>query len=120
MTVVETAATAIWVISGVAGKCVGVTSEEEDTVESLRAAALVSDAHIAALAAEVEQLHAAMESRSTIEQAKGVLMHSMGIGPEAAFAVLIASSQRENRKLREIADEIARAQDGGSRSDVGA
>lgn len=71
---------------------------------------LASDARIAELIAEVEGLRAAMEHRSVIEQAKGVLMHSMEIGPEAAFAVLVAASQRENVKLRDLAKRIADAQ----------
>jgi len=34
-------------------------------------------------------------------------MHTLRCGPDAAFAVLVAQSQSENRKLREIAGEIA-------------
>lgn len=75
------------------------------------AAALVSEARIAELVAEVEGLHRQMEHRSVIEQAKGVLMSSMHIGADAAFAVLVAASQRENVKLRDIAARIAGAQD---------
>jgi len=48
----------------------------------------------------------AMKSRATIEQAKGVLMAAQRCGPEDAFQVLVRASQRENRKLREIAEEI--------------
>jgi AmiR/NasT family two-component response regulator len=81
------------------------------TVESLRAEALVAEARIAELAAEVEHLHTAMKSRADIEQAKGVLMHSMGIGPDAAFAMLVAASMRENVKVRDIAARIAAAQE---------
>ena len=81
-----------------------------DRVAELEADALLRDARIAELVAEVEGLRAAMEHRSVIEQAKGVLMHSMRCSPDAAFAVLVAASQRENVKLRDVAARIAAAQ----------
>ncbi len=79
----------------------------------LEAEAIIRDARIAALAAEVEGLVAAMEHRAVIEQAKGVLMSTMQIGQEAAFAVLVAASMRENVKLYKIAERITAAQDTG-------
>lgn len=82
----------------------------EDQIVRLEAEGLLKDARIVDLVTEVEQLQAAMEHRSVIEQAKGVLMHSMQIGPDAAFAVLVAASQRENVKLRDVAVRIAGAQ----------
>jgi AmiR/NasT family two-component response regulator len=80
-------------------------------IEGLEAAGLAKDEQIAALVEEVEHLHRAMEHRGVIEQAKGVIMSSMGCGPDAAFAVLVAQSQRENRKLREVAVELADSQE---------
>ncbi len=53
-----------------------------------------------------DQLQHAMESRATIEQAKGVLIGQSRISPEEAFNLLVRASQRENRKLREIAAEV--------------
>lgn len=55
-----------------------------------------------------EQLEAAMTSRATIEQAKGILMARTPMSPDEAFDLLRKASQRENRKLRDIADEIVR------------
>lgn len=52
------------------------------------------------------QLGNALESRGVIEQAKGVLMAWQGCTPDAAFDILRRVSQRENRKLRVIAEEI--------------
>jgi GAF domain-containing protein len=52
------------------------------------------------------QLTAAMESRATIEQAKGILTAQRGCSPEDAFALLRAASQRENVKLRQVAERI--------------
>jgi hypothetical protein len=52
-------------------------------------------------------LRTAMETRAEIEQAKGVIMATSGCSAAEAFELLRAQSQRENRKLREIAQEIA-------------
>lgn len=53
-----------------------------------------------------ENLHQAMRSRATIDYAIGILMANSGRSPEDAFQVLVRASQRENRKLRDIAAEI--------------
>lgn len=53
-----------------------------------------------------EQLRAAMGSRAAIEQAKGVVMAAEGCDPDTAFHLLVQQSQRENRKLRDVAQEI--------------
>lgn len=50
-----------------------------------------------------EGLRAALRSRDLIGQAKGIIMERNGVGEEAAFAILAASSQRQNRKLTEVA-----------------
>jgi AmiR/NasT family two-component response regulator len=85
---------------------------EGERIAELEADALLRDARIAELVQEVEGLRAAMEHRAVIEQAKGILMHSMKCSADAAFAVLVAASQRENVKLRDVAVRIAAAQDG--------
>lgn len=51
-------------------------------------------------------LAAAMAYRETIEQAKGVLIATTGCSPDDAFELLRQQSQSENRKVREIAQEI--------------
>ena len=53
-----------------------------------------------------QDLATAMKSRATIEQAKGVLMGAQRCSPDEAFQILVRASQRENRKLREIAEEL--------------
>jgi GAF domain-containing protein len=53
-----------------------------------------------------EDMAEAMKSRAVIEQAKGVLMGAQRCGADEAFQLLVRASQRENRKLREIAAEI--------------
>jgi GAF domain-containing protein len=55
-----------------------------------------------------ENLEQAMKSRAIIEQAKGAIMTTMGCDEDAAIQVLIDQSQRQNIKLREVADEIVR------------
>jgi hypothetical protein len=56
---------------------------------------------------EMELLAAALESRDTIGQAKGVIMVTMRCNADEAFQLLKQQSQHENRKLVEIAAEIA-------------
>jgi GAF domain-containing protein len=51
-------------------------------------------------------LEIALDSRAVIDQAKGVLMGQQGCSAEKAFDVLRRASQRENRKLHDIAQEI--------------
>lgn len=54
-----------------------------------------------------EQLTEAMRSRAIIEQAKGMLMaQSPSLDADAAFDLLRRASQRENVKLREIAQRM--------------
>jgi transcriptional regulator with GAF, ATPase, and Fis domain len=51
-------------------------------------------------------LSEAMKSRAVIEQAKGMLMAAQGCDEETAFGLLVKASQRENRKLRDVARRI--------------
>ena len=53
-----------------------------------------------------EQLQTAMQSRSVIEQAKGILMGARRCGAEEAFDVLVKLSQDTNRKLRDVAQAL--------------
>lgn len=54
-----------------------------------------------------EQLTQAMQSRAVIEQAKGILMaRTPHLSADEAFDLLRKASQRENVKLREIAQRI--------------
>ena len=53
-----------------------------------------------------QDLATAMKSRATIEQAKGVLMGAQRCSSDDAFQILVRASQRENRKLREVAEDL--------------
>lgn len=55
-----------------------------------------------------ESLQQAMISRSTIEQAKGIIMGSMRCDADAAIQLLITQSQAQNVKLRDLAAEIVK------------
>ncbi|MEA2432644.1 MAG: hypothetical protein QOG54_101 [Actinomycetota bacterium] len=54
----------------------------------------------------VQQLYQAMESRSSIDIAKGVLMERHHMSSDEAFAFLKTESQERNVKIREIALEL--------------
>lgn len=73
----------------------------ESASAALANAALYRSAHDLAT-----QLTAALDSRGIIEQAKGILMAADRISPNEAFDLLRRASQRENRKLRSVAESI--------------
>jgi AmiR/NasT family two-component response regulator len=59
----------------------------------------------------IRNLQAAMETRAPIEQAKGILMATHRCSPDEAFEMLSTESQTQNRKLRDVANDlIARTQ----------
>jgi AmiR/NasT family two-component response regulator len=55
---------------------------------------------------ECEQLHIAIDHRTVIGQAQGILMERLGIDADQAFAYLRRVSQCENRKLITICSDI--------------
>jgi GAF domain-containing protein len=55
------------------------------------------------LAAQLEQ---ALTSRAQIDQAKGVLMATLGVSPDDAFKRLVSASQHRNVKVRDIAAQL--------------
>jgi GAF domain-containing protein len=82
-------------------------AEEHAAAFANQAAVVLSNAQAYWGALEVtRQLEAALESRPTIDQAKGILMAQSRITADEAFELLVRASQRENRKLRDIAAEI--------------
>jgi GAF domain-containing protein len=60
----------------------------------------------------MDQLHTAMQSRSIIDQALGILMGRQKCTAAEAFAILRAASQSRNRKIAVIAAEIITATTG--------
>ena len=55
----------------------------------------------------LEQLAEAVEHRTTIGMAMGILMERLDLDADAAFAYLRRVSSHQNRKLYVIASEIA-------------
>ena len=53
-----------------------------------------------------DQLGEALASRDVIGQAKGILMARGAGTPNEAFDILRRASQRQNRKLREVAQDV--------------
>ena len=60
----------------------------------------------------VDQLHTAMQSRSVIDQALGIVMARQRCTAAEAFAVLRSASQSRNRKIAEIAADVITATTG--------
>jgi hypothetical protein len=84
-------------------------------VEALGALAVVTAAlvstgvELANREVEVAQLRRALASRVRIEQAKGVLAATRGVGPEAAFQQLRKRARSSSRKLADLAQEVVQA-----------
>lgn len=53
-----------------------------------------------------DDLQTALESRTVIDQAKGILMERYRLTPERASQVLAQASLHADRKLREVADQL--------------
>jgi AmiR/NasT family two-component response regulator len=83
----------------------GVASAHEAELDQLLAAAEQSAED---RATEMDRLRRALESRDLIGQAKGVLIVAMRCSSDDAFAVLVEQSEREDRKLVEIAGEVVK------------
>jgi GAF domain-containing protein len=79
------------------------------------AAVAIANAHLYETNATLaENMRKAMETRSVIEQAKGILMAQQHCSSTQAFDVLTKQSQRTNRKLRDIASDIVANAEQGS------
>ena len=69
--------------------------------------AVAAHAAIAVTAAQqIENLELAMDGRTVIGQAQGILMERFDLVPEHAFAALTRYSSTSNRKLRDVASDI--------------
>ena len=55
-----------------------------------------------------ESLHTALDSRTVIDQAKGILMERYTLTPDQAFQALARVSINGNTKLRRVADHLVR------------
>ena len=71
-------------------------------IEELQADGVLAAEH----ARQVEQLGRALASSRRIGAAIGIVMHAVKVDELHAFAVLVRASQNQNRKLRDIADDL--------------
>jgi GAF domain-containing protein len=62
------------------------------------------------------QLNQALQTRRTIGQAVGIVMERYQLGEEQAFNFLIRASSTSNIKLRDVAAELVRSANGGTRT----
>ncbi|WP_078897342.1 ANTAR domain-containing protein [Streptomyces rimosus] len=74
---------------------------------------LDQDAH-QDLPTEVAQLRRAMQTRPAIDLARGILMATFTLSPEAAWAVLVTASQNTNTKLHLLAQELVNSVQGSA------
>lgn len=58
---------------------------------------------------EVAQLRRAMQTRPTIDLARGILMASFSLSSEEAWTVLVSASQNTNTKLHSLAGDLVAA-----------
>jgi len=93
-------------VSAVEGVCIDLTGSAPTAPETGR---------VQALEAEVDQLRAAMASRATIEQAKGILMLLTNCSAQVAFDLLAHISSHTHRKVRDVAQSITESASGSSR-----
>lgn len=80
--------------------------DEDDRAEGL---ALAAHAALAVAAAqEAEHLRSAMDTRTVIGQAAGILMERFDLNEDQSFAVLVRVSSTTNTKLRQVAADLVR------------
>jgi GAF domain-containing protein len=83
-------------------------SDAFDDADVEHGLAMATHSAIAVSAAlQVEHLKAGMDTRTVIGQAQGILMERFALDADRAFAVLARLSSHSNRKLREVAADIA-------------
>ncbi len=94
------------------GRPVGGFDEDSQAMARLFAEqvaiALANVVHTLELHGLIDQLGEAIESRDVIGQAKGILMAQRRVSADEAFDMLRSASQGLNRKLREVAEDVAR------------
>jgi hypothetical protein len=93
---------------------------EADRQRSVILAGLASLAlNMMRLEIDGDGLRAAVQSRDLIGQAKGILMERNQMGADEAFEALREESQRQNLKLREVAEQIADGRAGAQEASQG-
>jgi hypothetical protein len=83
------------------------TEMADRTPEEAATRLLDIERELAACLLHAEHMEIALANRDVIGQAKGIIMEKTGKDADAAFADLVALSQRLNVKLRLVAQQIA-------------
>ena len=78
----------------------------EPPTESAQAVPVQGDASHHSLQEEIVQLRQALESNRDIGAATGIVMSRFRLTRDQAFDALRTVSQRQHRKLRDVADEV--------------
>ena len=73
-------------------------------------AAVARAADLARVREELVTVRDQLETRKLVERAKGILMDRLGLSEQDAFRKLQKASQDENRRMREIAESVIRAE----------
>jgi GAF domain-containing protein len=90
------------------------TSREVGRLFGAQASVAVANAKVYEASRRLtEQMQEAMRSRAVIEQAKGILMAERGCDETVAFDLLRAASQRQNVKLRDVAQRLVDSKGNG-------
>jgi GAF domain-containing protein len=89
----------------------GFSDDDEQLCQAFATQASIVVSNVQAYWGSLElsaNLSQAMESRAVIEQAKGILMSTHRVTADDAFDLLVARSQTQNRKLRDVAGDVVR------------
>lgn len=73
-------------------------------------AALARCAELSRARRDMLEVRDQLETRKLVERAKGILMQRLGLSEQDAFRKLQKASQDENRKMRDIAESVIRAE----------
>ena len=80
---------------------------DEESVRSSLEIAVRRFAELSELGDAVGQLEEAIARRATIERAKGILMERHGLSDREAFEMLRNEARSNNRRVYEVADDVA-------------
>ena len=83
---------------------------DEASVQAAIEVAIRRHAESEALSEKVDQLETALERRTLIERAKGILMERHGIDDRAAFGMLRSQARRTNHKVVDVARAVETGQ----------
>jgi anti-anti-sigma factor len=108
----------LFALTGTQALFAGPSPQSEDTPARYAQDTRTSEGADHDLRIEVAQLRRAMQTRPTIDLARGILMASFSLSSEEAWTVLVAASQNTNTKLHSLAGDLVTAVKGDALSDA--